>query len=129
MTCSIIECEKSAACKKHRGNQGRSLNKRNGYVILTDVVHHLTGMPPGMTGKVYEHRMVLWNKLECETLECVHPCHWCGKELNWKTMRADHVDSVRTNNHSDNLVPSCNSCNIGRARLSKVNQPEGAASE
>lgn len=70
--------------------------------------------------------MVLWDRLGCESLDCTHACHWCGQELDWKTIRVDHVDAVRTNNSPENLVPSCNGCNIGRA---KVDQKQEVSSD
>lgn len=131
------KCDPGCSCKKHKGNTtGRHVNKRTGYVVLTGIVHPLTGQLPGFTGKVYEHRMVLWNKLGCASLDCTHPCHWCGRELNWKTIRADHVDAVKTNNAPENLVPSCHGCNTSRHGtsgrrpcLTKVVQAEEAHSE
>ena len=62
-------------------------------------------------GKVKEHRIVLYEKLGPGT----HPCHWCGKELEWgKDLFVDHWDFDKLNNHPNNLLPSCSSCNVKR---------------
>lgn len=69
-------------------------------------------------GEVLEHRAVLWTKLGCESIECLHECHWCGKQLSWSQriygIQADHIDGDRTNNAPENIVPSCGPCNIRR---------------
>lgn len=78
----------------------------------------LTGHPLAKkNGTVHVHRLVLWEKLGCESLDCEHECHWCGKLLVWgghKGICVDHVDEDPTNNDPENLVPSCNRCNTGR---------------
>lgn len=51
-----------------------------------------------------------------------HPCHWCGKEVNWtpgkafapSALHVDHLDWDAANDDAGNLVPSCNSCNSHR---------------
>lgn len=108
-------CSEGCSCGKHRGNQGRSFNKRMGYWVRTGIVHPLTGSGD-LSGRVFEHRLVLWEKLGCESLDCQHECHWCGKPLTWTTIKADHVDEDKTNNDPENLVPSCNGCNITRSK-------------
>ena len=69
-----------------------------------------------------EHRVVLYDKIGPGP----HPCHWCGKILEWKiktsvrkgilsgSIVADHVDGNDRNNSPDNIVPSCHSCNTKR---------------
>lgn len=109
-------CETGCTCGKHRGTQGRSFNKTKGYWVLTGIIHPLTKKGE-LSGNAFEHRVVLWNKLECESPDCVHDCHWCGKSLTWHDLKADHVDADKTNNDPENLVPSCNGCNINRGRL------------
>lgn len=66
-------------------------------------------------GMVMEHRAVLWSVLGPGT----HPCHWCGRDLDWfatgsAKLIVDHLDTNRLNNHPTNLVPSCKSCNSSR---------------
>lgn len=106
-------CEPGCTCGKHKGTQGRSLNKAKGYWVLTGIVHPLTGSGE-LSGRAFEHRVVLWNTLGCNSLDCAHPCHWCGKTLTWVNLKADHLDGDRLNNDPANLVPSCNGCNIKR---------------
>ena len=118
-----IQCEPGCTCGKHTGlQQGRSFNKQKGYWVLTGVVHPLTGQGE-LSGRVLEHRVVLWDKLGCQSLDCVHPCHWCGRSVTWRdrSLKTDHLDEDKQNNDPDNLEPSCNGCNIWRGRrLKKV---------
>lgn len=47
-----------------------------------------------------------------------HPCHWCNRMLTWDVdLLVDHVDGDKLNNDPHNLVPACNSCNVGRVRV------------
>lgn len=108
-------CVAGCGCEKHRGTQGRSINKKKGYVVLTGLIHPLTGKGE-LSGNAFEHRVVLWDKLGCQFLDCEHSCHWCGKLLTWATIKADHIDGDGLNNDPENLVPSCNSCNICRGK-------------
>src|SRR3954470_12381785 len=67
---------------------------------------------------VYEHKYLLYMKLGPGS----HPCHWCGKDLQWRrgtadgTLLVDHLDGDHTNNVLSNLAPSCNGCNTIRGR-------------
>lgn len=58
-----------------------------------------------------------------------HSCYWCGQKIDWYfgsvhasattgeyKIVVDHVNSVRIDNRSENLVLSCNSCNLRRSR-------------
>lgn len=52
-----------------------------------------------------------------------HRCHYCGTYVNWSNKRtaagcliAEHVDGDHLNNDPENLVPSCQTCNLKRAR-------------
>ena len=112
------QCPPDCSCGKHSGSQGRSFNKQKGYWVLTGIVHPLTGQGE-LSGRAFEHRVVLWNKLGCESLDCVHPCYWCGKPVTWRggVLKADHVDEDRTNNDPENLEPACNRCNVLRGRV------------
>lgn len=50
-----------------------------------------------------------------------HPCHWCGRMLQWTvgiasdSIIVDHLDWNPINDELENLVVSCNSCNTRRA--------------
>jgi hypothetical protein len=76
-------------------------------------------------GQVYEHRLVLYEKIGSGT----HPCHWCGKLLTWgdtlNDLLADHINQNPQNNTPENLVPSCFSCNVGRSKRLKTHCKQG----
>lgn len=70
-------------------------------------------------GRLQEHRKVLYDLIGPGP----HPCHWrdvysCGKDaLEWGGrggIFVDHLDGDTHNNSPENLVPSCNGCNIRR---------------
>jgi hypothetical protein len=73
-------------------------------------------------GKVYVHRAVLYDDIGPRA----HPCHWCGTTLLWKAdaddqrLTVDHLNDDGADNRPENLVPSCRSCNIGRALIRKA---------
>jgi hypothetical protein len=86
---------------------------------------------PGSQPKVLVHRLVLYNKIGPGP----HPCHWCGKPVDWvvgkfqtkgafkDALIADHLDDDGKNNDPSNLVPSCHGCNIhrtGNERFAKI---------
>ena len=70
---------------------------------------------------VQEHRLILYDKIGPGS----HPCHWCGKVVEWKvrkrtdttngSLMVDHLDENRKNNDPGNLVPSCTGCNAKRS--------------
>lgn len=69
----------------------------------------------GRYGKVYEHRLVLFDKIGNGT----HKCHWCKKVITWDgsvggRIVADHLDGDKWNNTASNLVESCWRCNFAR---------------
>lgn len=79
---------------------------------------HLPRHPlAGESGKVYEHRAVLYDKIGPGS----HACHWCLATVVWSLVRArdelqvDHLNNVGDDNRPSNLVPSCRRCNAGRA--------------
>lgn len=62
-----------------------------------------------------------------------HPCHWCGKPVTWAVGRrgggpgvlvTDHVNGDKHDNTLSNLVPSCQSCNVRRARANRIEAGE-----
>ena len=109
-------CQPGCSCGKHTGSQG-SYVSINGYRVLTGVVNHLLCLvDSGISGKVFEHRKALWEKLGCQSLNCVHECHWCGASLSWDSIHSDHLNGDKLDNDPENLVPSCMSCNMRRGR-------------
>lgn len=74
---------------------------------------------PLWTGqKMPEHRIILYDAIGPGP----HPCHWCGKLVDWRpgdgtkgdALIVDHIDDDGQNNALDNLVVSCHRCNIQR---------------
>jgi 5-methylcytosine-specific restriction endonuclease McrA len=62
-------------------------------------------------GRVFEHRMVLYEKIGLG----IHLCHWCEDPLEWGVnLNVDHVNFKKLDNRVENLVPSCQSCNTLR---------------
>lgn len=81
------------------------------------------GHPLASSKKVAKHRLTLYEHIGPGE----HKCHWCGVRVTW-TKRArnesrigdlvvDHLDSNTKNNALENLVPSCNSCNVLRGMM------------
>jgi hypothetical protein len=95
------------------GEPARGYTISRGYKNLTMQAGHPLA---DATGKLGEHRKVLYDKIGPGS----HPCHWgCGKVLEWgghTGIQADHVDGNKLNNDKTNLVPSCSSCNCLRAK-------------
>jgi|WetSurMetagenome_2_1015567.scaffolds.fasta_scaffold178324_2 hypothetical protein len=90
------------------------------YDGFNDVTHPLACAD----GHVPIHTDVLYRKLGPGP----HPCHWCGKLVNWKKLsgeiqypmlHADHLNDQRKDNRPENLVPSCVHCNIYRGNPKK----------
>lgn len=106
--------EKATECQRNwrAANEGHTYQCPSGYVKYIGFEHPAT-TPCGVTN---EHRIVLWDKLNGQDV----PCHWCGKQLFWTTddyhsrLVADHVNTVKNDNRPENLVPSCQKCNITR---------------
>lgn len=93
------------------------------YCMIVDSSHPLAMN----NGRVAVHRLNLYEKIGPGE----HPCHWCGRVVEWqakgsrqsrnqRTLISDHVDGKSTNNHPDNLVPSCHGCNVLRVRGCRV---------
>lgn len=87
----------------------RWMNGTDGYYVNIAAGHPLAGK----NGVVREHRAVAYD----EYGEGPHPCHWCGKPLEWSEICVDHLNGVKADNRPDNLVPSCNGCNGSRAKM------------
>lgn len=125
--CTVEGCNtrcrsaRSPYCERHyyRMRRNGSLDQRrkpaadrrmhsSGYVILYRPGHPLADA----MGYVYEHRTIIYNRASGEC----PPCDYCGAELTWRTIEADHRDRNRANNNSENLANSCGPCNRERAR-------------
>lgn len=75
--------------------------------------------PLGQTKYVDLHRLILWQKLRCESLDCEHECEMCGRSLTWGGILgivSDHIDGNPSNNHPDNLQVLCTGCNLMKGR-------------
>jgi hypothetical protein len=73
----------------------------------------------GKNGLILFHRKVLYDRIGPGW----HPCHWCGRLVEWRVSQptkdvlvVDHLDHDIRNNAPENLVPSCNPCNCRRRR-------------
>ena len=71
-------------------------------------------------GRIYVHDEVLYARIGPGP----HPCHWCGKLVDWKqtefrkmkgVLCCDHLSGISTDNRDSNLAPSCFRCNISRS--------------
>lgn len=95
-----------------RSRIGRHWSHSEGYVLLGKPFHPLADR----RGAVYEHRRVLYARIG----PGVHDCHWCKTPVEWMVdLEADHVNSIRDDNRSENLVQSCHACNTRRALESR----------
>lgn len=77
---------------------------------------------------VPEHRAILWESIGPGP----HPCHHCGKLVDWMpgagrapgALVTDHLDRDSHNNAVENLVPSCQRCNVlNRAYTVRDDEP------
>lgn len=98
-----------------QANEGRTyLDVSSGYVNYVGFEHPACN-PSGVTR---QHRLILWDKLQGED----SPCHWCGRQLFWSkkapfepdALCADHLNTIKDDNRTENLVPSCRVCNLTR---------------
>lgn len=92
-----------------------SESNSHGYRVVTRKDHILS--PP--SGRVGVHRIVLFDRIGFGP----HKCHWCSEALSWgSSLVVDHLDFNRANNDPNNLVPSCNACNVRRTPSSLATQ-------
>lgn len=130
--CSVEGCERRPVAKWLCGMHRERLNDRgdvggpeplkkpngSGYERLDGYteIRCAIGHPLSRRGRALLHRVVLWSKIG----DGPHECHWCACVVNWShgllgdALVVDHLDFDRTNNDSDNLVPSCHACNSKR---------------
>lgn len=102
-----------ALVKSSQSRGRKEFWEHDGYVLETTNSEHILAIG----GLVLQHRRVLYEFLECESLDCSHSCHWCGVELTWGTkfgICVDHLDRDKKNNNPENLVVSCLLCNWNR---------------
>lgn len=92
--------------------------------VMVDLTHPIAALsaatrgPNSTRGRVYEHKVALYNKIGYGP----HRCHWCHTPLTWAkgtkqgVLITDHVNGIRNDNSPSNLVPACSSCNTMRQR-------------
>lgn len=122
-------------CRKHRGRIERHgdpsiLLRPIGVGASTYATEAADGHPVAdATGRAYVHRLVLYDSIGPGP----HPCHWCGRPVEWRAPRrdalvVDHLDGDGLNNALTNLVPSCTGCNSlrpGHANAQKTHCKRG----
>lgn len=125
MTCCIPGCEKRSrnqsggVCEMHYYRKRRTGSyddpvfshraiTSHGYVSVVAWGHPLASKK---SGRVYEHRKVLFDAMNCERMRC----EMCGKALTWRTCHVDHVNDDKQDNRLDNLRPLCPKCNTHRS--------------
>ncbi len=108
---------RAGTSERIRGRHGEGSVTRLGYRVHCRPSHPLARAQ----GKVFEHRVVLFDRIGPGS----HPCHWCGRRLDWEPpddgaalLVADHLDGDGLNNQPENLVPSCIPCNATREQAS-----------
>lgn len=83
------------------------------------------GHPLATSGGVaYVHRINLYARIGPGP----HRCHWCNREVHWRTpgpsqLTSDHLDHDPTNNDPANLVPACRPCNSSRIGVRPASTP------
>jgi hypothetical protein len=78
----------------------------NGYLMLSHSSHPLAGK----RGRVYQHRVVLFEKLAGRDAPCAYckrPLRWFAREPSPDRLYTDHVNAIRGDNRPENLVPVC----------------------
>lgn len=128
--CSLEGCDKPARtrlgalcemhyCRRYKTGtfDGPDYKRRytmgNGYIRLAGVDCEIANKD----GAVMEHRKVLFESVGWGP----HPCHWCGRDVDWTagrmtkdTLVVDHLNGVKDDNRLSNLVASCQRCNSSR---------------
>lgn len=89
--------------------------------MMTRIPGHPLADPDG---RIAVHAVVLYGRIGPGW----HPCHWCGKRIEWRPVGAprkgrlvpDHLDGDPRNNDPANLVPACSGCNSGRGLPNRI---------
>lgn len=119
--CRVLACERvtkgHGLCALHLDRQNNGLPLNYTRPVLAKKRYRVVNRPGHplafSNGRVYEHRMVLFDCVAGSPL----PCFWCGQPLEWnKDLCVDHLNHDRQCNTPQNLVPACNGCNAGRTR-------------
>lgn len=64
------------------------------------------------SGYVLQHRQVAYDHYGAGEQKC----NWCEVPLVWSDVEVDHLDWNRANTRGENLVISCQECNIARRK-------------
>ena len=112
---ACVEQRRRTGGFSRKPHKGRTI-RPNGYTTVVQLGHWLSDRH----GRVYEHRLVLYNKCNGKD-PC---CFWCGSALRWKVSRlsadavvVDHLNEAKGDNRPDNLVPACIACNRARGAM------------
>jgi hypothetical protein len=129
--CSVEGCARlatgSGICSTHRARLRRTgqleLTDRRQPVITTPEGYRKVIAEPGhpltdKSNRVYEHRLVLFNRIG----EGPHRCHWCNTAIGWSDLHADHLNARRDDNRPENIAAACGPCNVQRA--TRVRDPK-----
>lgn len=129
ITCTLPDCDRphnaKGLCRYHYGafyRESRRERIARGELIPLTVPKsykvfngYLFGYAPdhpiaNKSGGIFQHRLIAYDKYGPGS----HPCHWCSTSLDWLDVQVDHLDSNGLNNDPNNLVVSCQQCNLAR---------------
>jgi len=113
-----VYCSRNCSSRaRERRGRDRSNDRKRVAVTAEYLQVQAIGHPlVGKNGVIRIHRKVLFEKVGPGD----QACHWCGVPLAWfpkpgvERLLTDHVDGDKWNNDPDNLVPTCNRCNVTR---------------
>jgi hypothetical protein len=145
--CSVQDCDKPARsggaelCGMHYHRRYRhgdvhktaigktTRTEQSAYRRVTRPSHPLADK----WGRLWEHRANLYDKIGAGE----HPCWACGVMLQWQRrgplpqIQTHHLNRDRSDNRPENIVPSCQPCNLDESRIIRAArlQAEGWWSE